>query len=484
MPNIMSGTHHLPSLLIQPMCPAREKTTVLGTRFTELLKTIEQSAGALLIAVETQSSATVGSDSDHIGARIAAEMGLPFHANSEMAGQAALLRVASERLAQLVTPPRHVLFEAAGSFYVTMCLKVLAKADVASAIEDMNADGVPAADLAKRVGMDKDLMSRILRHLSSKGIFQEVSPGVWGNTVNSRAMAHVPEFRAHLDLLMYEGTLALPYWTEFLDAHSSGTDPLPLSPFALYTSNEPFYHWIHSSSPAALGRGANFNSAMKGMSYTEGVAFLPADYPFAKLPEGTTIVDVGGGLGSLPDLVLPAAPHLKFVVQDLGAVIKQAKEDGACGEWVEKGRVEFSVQNCFSPQPEGLCGGNVFILKSMLHNYPDSQASEILTHIHAANPSQLLIIDRVIFPQLLTQASTVEAEQDIHKKDREGGAQNLTIPTMYDLSMAALHGGRGRLFPEWQALLNKTGFNIGAVYPMRASTGQFVVDCVPIKLSK
>jgi hypothetical protein len=105
---------------------------------------------------------------------------------------------------------------------------------------------------------------------------------------------------------------------------------------------------------------------MKGMSYTEGVAFLPADYPFAKFPEGTTIVDVGGGLGSLPALVLPAAPHLKFVVQDLDAVIKQATDSGACGEWVEKGRVEFSVQDCFSPQPEALCGGNVFILKTML----------------------------------------------------------------------------------------------------------------------
>ncbi|KAJ7265388.1 O-methyltransferase-domain-containing protein [Mycena haematopus] len=471
------------------MSPVPDKTTapVIGTRFAELLKTIEQSAAALRIAVETQQnsmSPTLVSNCDDIGARIAAEMGLPFHANSETAKQAALLRVASERLAQLVTPPRHVLFEAAGSFYVSLCLNVFAKADVASVIEDTNANGVPAADLAKRIGMDEDLMSRMLRHLSSKGIFQEVSPGVWGNTVNSRAMAHAPEFRAHLDLCVYEGNLALPHWAQFLDACSSGTDPRPISPFAIYTSNQPFYEWIHSSSPAARGRGANFNSAMKGMSYTEGVAFLPADYPFAKFPEGTTIVDVGGGLGSLPDLVLPSAQHLKFIVQDLGGVVKQATETGACGEWVEKGRVEFSVQDCFSPQPEGLCGGNVFVLKTMLHNYPDSKASEILTHIRAANPSQLLVIDRVIFPQLLTQASTPEAEEDIHKKLRACGAQSLAIPTMYDLGMIALHGGRARLFPEWKMLLEKTGFSIDAVYPMRASTGQFVVDCVPMDFHK
>jgi hypothetical protein len=118
------------------------------------------------------------------------------------------------------------------------------------------------------------------------------------------------------------------------------------------------------------------------------------------------------------------------------------------------------------------------------HNYPDAQASEILTRIRAANPSKLLIIERVIFPQLLTQASTAEAEQDIYKKLREGGVQSQVAPTFYDLGMIALHGGRARLFPEWKALLEKTGFSISAVYPMRASTGQFVVDCVPVEPPK
>ncbi|KAJ7195639.1 O-methyltransferase-domain-containing protein [Mycena pura] len=463
------------------MSPVSEnKASVIDTGFTELLQTIEQSAAALRIAAQTQQS-------DDIGASIAAQMGLPFHANAEMARQAAILRLASERLTQLVTPPRHVLFEAAGSFYATLCMKILVKADVASVIEDTNASGVAAGDLAKKVGMDKELMSRLLRHLASKGIFQEVSPGVWANTANSRAMAHAPEFVAHLDLVMYEGSLALPYWPQFMDARSSGIAPAPLSPFAMYAANQPFYQWIHSSAPAALGRGANFNAAMKGMARTEGVPFLPADYPFgAKFPAGTTVVDVGGGLGSLPALVLPAAPHLKFVVQDLDAVVKEAAARGACGEWVAKGLVEFVVHDCFSPQPERLCGGNVFVLKAILHNYPDSKASEILTHIRAANPSKLLIIDRVIFPQFPAHAAAEHQPDSDGTTLRDGAApaQSLVVPTMYDLIMAALHGGRERLFPEWTALLETAGFSVGAIYPMRASTGQFVVECVPAELAR
>ncbi|KAJ7764341.1 O-methyltransferase-domain-containing protein [Mycena metata] len=461
----------------------------LTTRFTELLKTIEASAAALRTGLESTSP-------DDPGAQIAASLGLPFHANAQMAKQAALLRVASERLAQLVTPPRHVMFEAAGSFYVTLALKAIANADVATVIEDTDPNGVPAADLAKKVGMDEDMMSRLLRHLAAKGIFQEVAPSVWANTDNSRAIAHQPEFRAHLDLAMYEGTLVLPHWPAFLAARAAGTQPAPLSPFALYSNNQPFYQWLHSApststtsdsaptaatSPekealaaAAHGRAANFNAAMKGMTRTEGVAFLPLDYPFHALPSSTTIIDVGGGLGSLPELVLPRAPHLKFVVQDLEGVVKQAKEGGACEKWVGEGRVEFVVQDCFAPQPEEYGGGgNVFVLKSMLHNYPPGPALAILKHIRAANPARLLIIDRVVVPQLgaaFPSTSTSDA------------VQSLAIPTMYDLAMAALHGGRARLLSEWEALLQEGGFKIaeGGVWAMRASTGQCVLECVPV----
>jgi hypothetical protein len=42
-------------------------------------------------------------------------------------------------------------------------LNVFAKADVATVIEDMDANGVPAADLAKRVGMNEDLMCMLKR---------------------------------------------------------------------------------------------------------------------------------------------------------------------------------------------------------------------------------------------------------------------------------------------------------------------------------
>jgi len=44
-------------------------------------------------------------------------------------------------------------------------------------------------------------------------------------------------------------------------------------------------------------------------------------FPWKDLPEGSTIVDVGGGKGQVSKAIAEAVPHLKFVVQDRPEVI-------------------------------------------------------------------------------------------------------------------------------------------------------------------
>ena len=80
--------------------------------------------------------------------------------------------------------------------------------------------------------------------------------------------------------------LAAPFFPELVAKRSAASnDPAaadgnadqcalqPLSAFALYTGGEPVYAWMHS--PEHADRGKNFNVAMRGMSRTEGIAFLP-----------------------------------------------------------------------------------------------------------------------------------------------------------------------------------------------------------------
>lgn len=90
--------------------------TLALARFSQLLRTIETSSKALRELLEKEGRNAV---KDHQLAgratQIADRLGLPFHANMQMVEEASVLRVACERLARLVTAPRHLLFETAGA---------------------------------------------------------------------------------------------------------------------------------------------------------------------------------------------------------------------------------------------------------------------------------------------------------------------------------------------------------------------------------
>jgi len=88
------------------------------TRLSGLLETVEASAKSLRTYVEAKikEEQTKGAPKETSYAKgIADGLGLPLHADPEIANQASSLRISCERVAQLVTPPRHFMFEAAGS---------------------------------------------------------------------------------------------------------------------------------------------------------------------------------------------------------------------------------------------------------------------------------------------------------------------------------------------------------------------------------
>jgi tRNA G46 methylase TrmB len=51
-----------------------------------------------------------------------------------------------------------------------------------------------------------------------------------------------------------------------------------------------------------------------------------AGYAWGQLPEGSLIVDVGGGIGSHSLALAKNHPHLRFVVQDREQVVQEAVE--------------------------------------------------------------------------------------------------------------------------------------------------------------
>ncbi|KAF8155549.1 S-adenosyl-L-methionine-dependent methyltransferase [Crassisporium funariophilum] len=482
---------------------ASSRATTIA-RLSELLSTIETSAKALRDSIQLEEKDLEARESAAYSEHIANNLGLIFHGDPNTASQASVLRIACERLGHLVTPPRHLVFEAAGSFYTTVALQIVLKHDIAALInaasKDYEKEGVSVLDLAQKCRLDADLLARVLRYLSQHGMFQELAPGMFSNTIASATMVDNPEFKAHLDLVMYEGQLAAPYFERFMEERfatssnaASAVGEPPMSAFALFSGDVPIYKWLHLAPNA--DRGKNFDLAMRGMGGTEGLAFLPVDYPFGSLPDETVLVDVGGGIGSLAELLLQTLQNIKFVVQDLEAVVSLANNVASPNmkKWIAEGKVTFQVQDFCSPQPTNL-NGAVFVLKNVIHNYPDSKALEILAALAPSRPSKLLLIDRMTNPHFRTEATTEAGEAEIYRKmltgiqhgadaeKTDGGIATTSqgIPTMYDLIMGSLHGGRTRTLEEWRSVLSRGGFKLLKVYPLRASTGQAVLEAVPI----
>ena len=89
--------------------------TITLTRLSGLLEAVETSAKSLRTYLETKTKETKGAQETSYAEGIANDLSLPLHADPKIVNQLSFLRVSCERVAHLVTPPRHLLFEAAGS---------------------------------------------------------------------------------------------------------------------------------------------------------------------------------------------------------------------------------------------------------------------------------------------------------------------------------------------------------------------------------
>ena len=138
-----------------------------------------------------------------------------------------------------------------------------------------------------------------------------------------------------------------------------------------------------------------------------------------------TVVDVGGGNGTLLAELLRRHPGLRGIVFDLPETVR---DEAALGE-----RCTFVAGSFFDSVP----AGDVYVLSTILHDWPDAQAVTILRTIRATAPAhaRLLVLDAV-----------VPAGNEPH------GAKWL------DLLMLTLFAGRERDEAQWHALLAGAGF--------------------------
>ena len=146
-------------------------------------------------------------------------------------------------------------------------------------------------------------------------------------------------------------------------------------------------------------------------------------------------VDIGSGLGH--DLVALKSkfPRLAgtLIAQDLPVVIENVKE-------LPMG-IEAMGYDFFTPQP--VKGAKAYYLRTVLHDWPDKQARDILSKIKdAMNQDSILLINENVLP-----------------------ADNVPLyPAMLDLHMMAIFSSLDRTETQFKELLDSAGFEVIKVW--------------------
>jgi SAM-dependent methyltransferase len=284
---------------------------------------------------------------------------------------------------------------------------------------------VPGDRLAAACGADADALRRILRGLGALGIIADTPDGYALTPLGDLLRRDVPGSVYHPARLMGHPAVqrawtSLPYTartgrTAFDHAH--GVD---------------FFTYLHRDPDLA----DRFNRFMSGVT-DEVAGTVAAHYDFG---DAKRIVDVGGGDGALLRAVLRANPRAYGTVLDVTMLRRQAEEAIAADGLTD--RCAFADGDFFASVPGG---ADVYLLKSVLHDWDDDSAVRILETCRAAMAphSRLLVVERGI------PDSGPAPFEDV----------------MSDLIMLAMARGRERTGTEYRTLLGRAGLRPHAATP-------------------
>lgn len=318
-------------------------------------------------------------------------------------------------------PPARMLQLIVGRF-VSHAIGVAAHYDFAT---HLVAAPTTADALAARTGTDARSVHRLLRALASVGVFAETAPGTFVNTPLSETLrSDRPDSSRALALFMNHD-IHVRTWLGL--AHSVKT-------------GENATEHVHGQRVWDLLAGnpsfaQTFNDAMTSLSGSIAQAVVTA-YDFQGIDE---LVDVGGGHGFLLSSILAAHPSMRGVLFDLPSVVEGA------GELLRARGMASRIRIAGGDFFEGVPASDAYIMKHILHDWSDADATRILATIRrAARPGARLLL----------------AESIIRSGNEPDPGK------LMDLEMLVFTtGGLERTEEHWRALLGGAGFRLDRVVP-------------------
>jgi SAM-dependent methyltransferase len=325
-------------------------------------------------------------------------------------------------------PPGILLYQMAIGHYVSRALDLATRLGIA----DLLAAGPrPPAELAAKTGTDAAALRRVLRLLTSVGVFTEGADGAFALTpLGELLRSDVPGSARH-SVMLFAGVGIQDSWKELEYCVRTG---LPA-----FRKSSPDADAFSGMSPEET---KNFDAAMA--TFAPGTsAAMAAAYDFSQFG---TLMDVGGGNGAILIGLLGANPKLRGIVFDRPGSAERARAKLA--EAGLAARCSTVAGDFFQAVPEG---ADAIVLKHVIHDWNDEQATTILKSCHRAlRPGAKLLIAEGVYPPQIDQSL-----------ESRGAAAN-------DVNMLVVSGGRQRSEEEFRSLYRAAGFELTKIVPTLA----------------
>lgn len=319
-------------------------------------------------------------------------------------------------------PPHIQLSQMISSYWVAQSIYVVSKLNIADLLKENKS--LSCEKLAQLTKTNPSALYRLMRGLSSVGIFAESDFQHFIMTPLAEYLCSDNPQSMKATAIMLGESPHYQAWAEMLYSIKTGKPA-----FDKVFGMGVFDYFKSHPEDAEI-----FENSMSSFSYTEEKAILSA-YDFSAFK---TIVDVGGGYGEMLGSILEKYPSSQGILFDEEYVINN------CQKTLEKhgilDRCQAISGSFFEEIP---LGGDVYMLKHIIHDWDDERAIKILKNCHNAldNNSKILVMEMIVNDRNLPSAAK-----------------------MLDLNMLVMcQGGKERTKEEFQQLFSQADLTLNNI---------------------
>jgi hypothetical protein len=221
----------------------------------------------------------------------------------------------------------------------------------------------------------------VLRALASHGIFAETGDCHFALTPQADLLREDVPGSLRAWAMMLGGESCWKPWGALLECVQTGETAFN----RVFGMGRWEYLAAHPNDAATFNRMSASNTEGRATPIVEAYDFAAA----------TTVIDLGGGRGGLLAAILTKHPHVTGVLTDLPTVADEARAFLATQGLGARCAVLSSDLLAAVPQ-----GGDIYVMKSVLHGLNDAHAVAVLTNCRTAMPvsATLLVIEAVLPP--------------------------------------------------------------------------------------